>query len=179
MLDIGRFRVGVLYLSQLMAAAAGGVLGGFSGFVANSWHRRQESLRLRKNVACALVGEISALTLQIRERYSLSPEGDEGSPASDGLRPNHRIRAGHVYMPVFYGLGGNIGILPAPYPRDLVLWYSTLGLCLEGEQHLRELSTNQNPSSAETMAVLTEAQRLDFRKLVESAAPLLEGLAKL
>jgi len=171
--------MGVLYLSQLMAAAAGGVLGGFSGFVANSWHRRQESLRLRKNVACALVGEISALTSQICERYSLSPEPEESLPTLSGLRPHHRIRAGHVYMPVFHGLGGNIGILPAPFPRDLVLWYSTLGLCLEGEQNLRELSTNQNANLSETLAVLTETQRLDFRKLVESAEPLLEGLSRL
>ena len=176
---LGRHQMVMLYLPQFVVAAAGGMIGGLSGFIANSMQRRRDSLHLRKNVAGALIGEISALTHQIRERYILTTKSSEALLGTSGHSPHHRARTGRDYMPVFHGLGGNIGILPSPLPRDLVLWYSTLVLCLDGERDLHELAVNHDPDVSASVADLTEAQRLDFSHLLDSSVPLLKGLSRL
>ena len=55
--------------TQLSGAVAGRLVGGFSGFFANSFQERQQFRRTRRNVACALVGEIDALRQHIENNY--------------------------------------------------------------------------------------------------------------
>jgi len=71
--------------TQLSGAVAGGLVGGFSGFVANSFQERQQFRRTRQNVACALVGEIDALRQHIEENYLAKLRADLQS-----LGPNKR-----------------------------------------------------------------------------------------
>ena len=46
---------------QISGAIAGGLFGGFSGFVAKQPARTKGEAAYSKNVACALIGEIEAL----------------------------------------------------------------------------------------------------------------------
>ena len=55
-----------------IGAIAGGLVGGFSGFVTNSFHEGHQFRRARQNVACALVGEIDALSAMTKHREFLS-----------------------------------------------------------------------------------------------------------
>ena len=48
----------VLTSAQISGAVAGGLVGGFCGFVANSFQERQQFRRARRNIACALIGDI-------------------------------------------------------------------------------------------------------------------------
>jgi hypothetical protein len=54
---------------QMSGAITGGLVGSFSGFVANSFHEHRVRLRARRNIACALVGEIGALSEYIESNY--------------------------------------------------------------------------------------------------------------
>jgi hypothetical protein len=69
--------------TQLSGVVAGGLVGGFSGFVANSFQERQQFGRTRQNVACALVGEIDALRQHIEESYLAKLRADLESNISE------------------------------------------------------------------------------------------------
>ncbi len=47
--------------TQIAGAVAGGLVGGFSGFIASTVQQRQVLRRARRNVASALSGELEAL----------------------------------------------------------------------------------------------------------------------
>jgi hypothetical protein len=107
--------------TQICGAIAGGRVGGFSRFVANNFQERQQSRRARRNVACALVGEIDALRQHIEENYLAKLRAKLESVAPNNRPyPYHVFRGERDYMPVFRSLGSNIGVLPSPLPRDLV-----------------------------------------------------------
>ena len=159
--------------SQISGAVAGGLVGGFSGFIANQLQQRQDSFRIRRNVACALIGEIGALSQFIEQRMRAAAQ----RPGDKESNPYHHGRGERDYMPVFRGLGGSIGVLPTPLPRDLVVWYTRFAACLERTRELHELSLNRHPELSACAAQLVELQQVELTELVGSAGPLLNRLS--
>ncbi len=82
-------------------------------------------------------------------------------------------------MPVFRSLGGNVGVLPSPLPRDLVRWYTRLAECLERVHVLHELALQPSPERTTYAAEVAELQHAAFTELIELASPLVDRLAKL
>ena len=166
--------------TQLSGAVAGGLVGGFSGFVANSFQERQQFRRARQNVACALVGEIDALRQHIEENYLAKLRADVDSVAPNKRSyPYHAFRGERDYMPVFRSLGSNVGVLPSPLPRDLVRWYTRLAVCLERAHVLHELSLQPNSERVTYAVEVAELQHAAFSELAELARPLVDRLSKM
>ena len=82
-------------------------------------------------------------------------------------------------MPIFRNLGGNVGILPAPLPRDLVAWYTALAICLERARELHDLRLQRDPESFSYAMELARLQEASLSELVELANPLLLRLGDL
>jgi hypothetical protein len=160
---------------QISGAIAGGLVGGFSGFVANSIQARRETRRARQNVACALIGEISALSHYIRSLFLTVPPLDEGGADPAEVRRRH-FRGERDYMPIFRALGSHVGVLPSPLPRDLVAWYTGLAMSLERARELHELRLLRDPDSFAYAMELARLQEASLAELVELAPPLLEKL---
>src|SRR5579862_7044267 len=74
---------------QISGAVAGGLEGGFSGFVANNIHARRETRRTRRNVASALIGEIGAIAHYIKTHYLAVPNQDAPQADQSELRRRH------------------------------------------------------------------------------------------
>lgn len=166
--------------TQLSGAVAGGLVGGFSGFIANSFQERQQFRRARQNVACALVGEIDALRQHIEENYLAKLRADLESVAPHKRSyPYHAFRGERDYMPVFHSLGGNVGVLPTPLPRDLVRWYTRLAVSLERAHVLHELALQPTSERMTYAAEVAELQHAAFTELVDLAGPLVDRLADL
>ena len=166
--------------TQLSGAVAGGLVGGFSGFVANSFQERQQFWRARQNVACALVGEIDALRQHIEENYLAKLRADLESVAPNSPPyPFHAFRGERDYMPVFRSPGSNVGVLPAPLPRDLVRWDTRLAVCQERAHVLHELVLQSGPEPLTDVVEVAELQHAAFTELVELATPLVGRLCKL
>ena len=162
--------------SQISGTVAGGVVGGFSGFVANLLQQRQESARARRSVACALHGEIGALAQFVEENARARMQLAERHPSENGTYPYRHVRGERDYMPVFRGLGGAIGILPSPLPRDLVTWYTRLAACLERTRELHELALDCRPELSAYAAEIVDLQQSELIELVRGATPLLARL---
>jgi hypothetical protein len=158
---------------QISGAVAGGLIGGFSGFVANNAHARRETRRARRNVTSALIGEISAIAHHIKSQYLTIPDG--GQVDQSEVRRRH-FRGERDYMPIFRALGSHVGVLPAPLPRDLVAWYTGLALCLERARELHELRLRREADSFDYAMELARLQEAGLAELVEHAPPLLERL---
>ncbi len=166
--------------TQISGAIAGGLVGGFSGFIANNIQERQQFRRTRRNVACALLGEIDALRTHIDENYLAKLRADLQSVAPNNRTyPYYAFRGERDYMPVFRSLGSNIGVLPSPLPRDLVRWYTRLAVCLERAHVLHELALRPNPELMTYAVEVAELHHAAFAELVELAKPLLGQLSKL
>jgi hypothetical protein len=164
--------------SQISGAAAGGVAGGFSGFVANLLQQRQESARARRSVACALHGEIGALAQFIEENTRARIQLAERYHSENGTYLYRHVRGERDYMPVFRGLGGGIGLLPSPLPRDLVTWYTRLAACLERTRELHEVALDRGPELFGYAAEIVDLQQSELIELVRGATPLLVRLRK-
>jgi hypothetical protein len=162
---------------QISGAVAGGVVGGFSGFVANYLQQRQALYLTKRNVACALIGEVGALAQLIETEYLSKMLEAAQALTEKRTFPYYHFRGERDYMPVFRGLGVNIGVLPTPLPRDLVSWYTHLAVCLERARELHELALGRNPDHVGYMAEIAERQHAQFAELVSRAVPLLERLA--
>ena len=157
--------------AQISGAVAGGLVGGFSGFVANNVHARRENRQAKRNVASALRGEIGAIIHLIEAHFTASDaDGAEGQ-----LRRRH-FRGERDYMSIFRALGSHIGVLPAPLPHDLVAWYTALAMCLERAHELHELRLRRDPESFEYAMELVRLQEASLAELVELAGPLIECL---
>jgi hypothetical protein len=166
--------------TQISGAVAGGLVGGFAGFVANIFQERHQFHRTRKNVACALLGEIDALRLHIEENYLAKLRADlRAVTPNNRSYPYHAFRGERDYMPVFRSLGSNIGVLASPLPRDLVRWYTRLAVCLERAHVLHELTVQPNPEHMSYAAEVAELQHAAFSELVELASPLVDRLSTL
>ena len=161
--------------AQISGAIAGGLVGGFSGFVANNIQSRRETRRSRRNVACALIGEISALAHYIKSLFLTVPALDVGEADPSDIRRRH-FRGERDYMPIFRALGSHVGVLPTPLPRDLVAWYTGLAMCLERARELHDLRLQRDPDAFGYAVELARHQEASLAELVELAPPLLEKL---
>jgi len=161
--------------AQISGAVAGGLVGGFSGFIANNVQGRREIRRARRNVASALIGEISALSDYIETLFLRIAALDEGQTDSSDIRRRH-FRGERDYMPIFRALGSHIGLLPTPLPRDLAAWYTGLAMCLERARELHELRLQRDPDAFGYAMELAGLQEASLGELVELAPPLLEKL---
>jgi hypothetical protein len=165
--------------TQISGAIAGGLVGGFSGFIANNFQERRKNRNEMRSVACALVGEISALYEHIEKSYlpRLS-ENYQGLDRSD-IYPYYHFRGERDYMPVFRSLGSHVGILPSPLPRDLVSWYTHLAVCLERARDLHELAQGGNADRVGWAVGLAQIQHAGLSDLVRLGPPLVERLEQL
>lgn len=161
--------------AQISGAVAGGLVGGFSGFVANNVQAGRESRRARRNVTSALIGEISALTHYIKSLFLSVPPLDGSQVDPSELRRRH-FRGERDYMPIFRALGSHVGVLPTPLPRDLVAWYTGLAICLERARELHELRLQRDPEAFGYAMELSRLQEASLAELVELAPPLLAKL---
>jgi hypothetical protein len=162
----------------MSGAIAGGLVGGFSGFVANTVQAGRETRRARRNVASALTGEIGALAHYIRSLFLTAPIPNDGQVDPSEVRRRH-FRGERDYMPIFRALGSHVGVLPKPLPRDLVAWYTALAMCLERARELHELRVRRDPDSFGYAIELARLQEASIGELLELAPPLLEKLGSL
>ena len=160
--------------AQISGAVAGGLVGGFSGFVANNVHARRETRRARRNVASALTGEIGAIAHLIKT-YFAAPHPDGAGADEAELRRRH-FRGERDYMPIFRALGSHVGVLPTPLPRDLVAWYTELAMCLERARELHDLRVQRDPESFGYAMELVRVHEAGLAQLIELAPPLIERL---
>ena len=163
---------------QISGAIAGGLFGGFSGFVANSLQERTERRRTQRNVACALIGEIEGLGRHIENRLTTLGSDLQAMEQQRGYSYHH-FRGERDYMLVYRSLGQSVGFLPSPLPRDLVSWYIGLAVCLEREHELHELALQRNPEWLDYAVEVAVLQHDSFNQLVKLATPLLDRLARL
>ncbi len=164
---------------QMSGAIAGGLVGSFSGFIAKSFHEHRVRLRLRRNIASALIGEIEALSQYIDENYLvlLREHFDAGSDGA--MSGYHHFRGDRDYTPVFRTIGATVGFLPAPLPRDLITWYTSLTAALERAHALHDLFGNSDAQSAARANRLLQVQRTALGDLVTLAKPLIVRLRSL
>ena len=164
--------------SQISGAIAGGLFGGFSGFVASSLQERAERRRRQRNVACALMGEIEGLCRHIDNRLCTLRSDLQVIEAQRDYTYHH-FRGERDYMLVYRSLGKNVGLLPVSLPRDLVSWYIGLAVCLEREHELHQLALQRNPEWLDYAVEVAVLQSEAFTELLRLAAPLLDQLSRL
>ena len=163
-------------LPQISGAVAGGLVGGFSGFVVNVVHERLGQARARHNVASALVGEIEGLCEHIK--YSSIASGPQTENTS-GVPAYTLFRGERDYNPIYRSMGVNFGLLPNPLPRRLVKWHVSLAVSLERAHEIHELSSARDPELATLLAAAAEHQRRAYAKLLGDAERLIADLSKL
>jgi hypothetical protein len=165
---------------QLSGAIVGSLVGGFSGFLANTLHSRSQARSNRRNVASAIIGEIDALCEQIKSRYLARLQLEaESDGYGQGRYPYHGFRGERDYMPIFRSLGQSIGFLPSPLPRDLAYWYTGLSTCLERAHELHDLTRCKEPEWLSYANGLALEQSQAFDDLLKAAPDLLTRLANL
>jgi hypothetical protein len=165
--------------SQMSGAALGGLVGSFSGFIANSVHESRARRQVQQNIASALIGEISALCHLIESTYIALVDANLHAMSHDHQYKHHHFRGERDYMPVFRGIGGTIGHLPKPLPRELVFWYTTLALMLERARAMHDLASQRNPDLLPHVIELAEIQQRTLTELIAAAKPLLERLERI
>ncbi|MDE1145881.1 MAG: hypothetical protein PW843_04570 [Azospirillaceae bacterium] len=166
---------------QMSGAMAGGVVGGFSGFIANTFHDLRARRRAKRNIACALIGEIGALSQHIEENYLSMLRADLPVAGQDLELPavlHHHFRGDRDYMPVFRSLGGAVGLLSTPLPRELVSWYTSLAAGLERARALHELSGQRDPEMVAFAVRLARLQDASFIDLLARSRTLLARLGE-
>jgi hypothetical protein len=166
-----------LALSQISGAVTGGVIGVFSGIVANHLHQRQQLVQIRRSVASALIGEIEALAQFIEQSLLAGMRVVVRHSTDKGVYPYRHMSGERDYMPVFRGLGGSVGALPSPLPRGLVTWYTRLAVSLERTRELHELTLDHHPELSAYAAEIVDIQQAELTELVSSAKPLLASLS--
>ncbi|WP_044559942.1 hypothetical protein [Azospirillum sp. B4] len=164
---------------QISGAVAGGVVGGFSGFIANTFHDHRMRRRAKRNIACALIGEIGALSQHIEENYLSMLRADLASCGEAPAIVHHAFRGDRDYMPVFRALGSTVGYLPTPLPRDLVYWYTSLAAGLERARALHELSGQRDPDAVAFAVRLAKLQDAAFIDLLARSRALLAQLDRI
>ncbi|MET0225386.1 MAG: hypothetical protein ABW187_03005 [Dokdonella sp.] len=166
---------------QIYGAIAGGVFGGFSGFIANSVLRRYDTRTHVRNAACALSAEIGALCQHIESGYLAALDVQLALPPTQlpSASRYYHFRGERDYMPVFRSLGATIGFLPRPLPHELVSWYTGLAVCLERAHELHELGMRDEPEWRDRSLDVATTQRAAFSTLLERATALIERLGKL
>lgn len=166
---------------QMSGAIAGGLVGSFSGFIANSFHEHRVRRRVRRNIACALIGEIQTLTQYIEDNYLvLLRHSIEAASAAEGqMASHHYFRGDRDYMPVYRAIGATVGFLPTPLPRDLISWYTGLTTSLERAGALHDLSSRTDTQSVAFLLSLTRIQETALAELIAGSKPLIARLETL
>jgi hypothetical protein len=164
---------------QLSSVLIGGLVGGLAAFAANLLRLRMERRWQRRNVAAALAAELGAICDHITEDYVKRLELMDSAKLHHDLYPYYGFRGEKEYMPVFRILGQSLGHLPRPLPRDLIFWYTTMTVCLERARDLYELAKSQTSEPTRTAFAMTQLQRQEVARLLESAPPLIQRLEQL
>jgi hypothetical protein len=163
---------------QMSGAITGGLVGSFSGFIANSFHEHRVRRRVRSNIACALIGELQTLTQYIEDNYLVLLRRSLES-ADDQIPSHHYFRGDRDYMPVYRQIGATIGFLPTPLPRDLISWYTGLTTTLERAHALHDLSAKADVQSVTYLLSLNRAQEAALGELIAQSKPLIARLEEL
>jgi hypothetical protein len=163
---------------QMSGAIAGGLVGSFTGFIANGIHEHRVRLRGRRNIACALIGELQTLTKYIEDNYLVLLRRSLES-ADSQIASHHYFRGDRDYMPVYRAIGATVGFLPTPLPRDLISWYTGLTTALERAHALHDLSGRTDAQSVAYLLNLTRVQEAALGELIANAHPLIARLEKL
>jgi hypothetical protein len=164
--------------AQIMGALAGGLIGGFSGFIANTFQGRLQTRRTRKNVASALIGEIDALQRRIQGAYLTQLRREIETMRVDKRFPRSHFSGDRDYASIYKSMGPHIGLLSGALPRDLVAWYIGLAVCQERAHELRELITAGSRDLLDYAVDVAELQFNGFSELVELAGPLIYRLGR-
>lgn len=161
---------------QLIGAMAGGLIGGFAGFLTNSIQQRLQSRLIRRNVACALRGEILALSTRIGNEYLTRLQQELQVLTEERRYPSHRFSGQRDYAHMYRALGQQIGFLPNELVCELVSWYISLTVYQDRAHELLELTTRKDPALLDHAIEVARLQHADFSDLVRLAAPLVAGL---
>ena len=164
--------------AQISGALAGGLVGGFAGFVSNSIQQRRQSICTRRSVARAVMGEVGAISKRIELEY-LNKLNMELAVLKTGRYPAHFFRGQRDLARVFCSLGAQLGCLPSELARDLVSWYINLAIYQDRESEVNALTSRRSPEVLDHAVELVELQYAGYADLVESARPILEQLASL
>jgi len=161
---------------QLAGAIAGGLVGGFAGFLTNMIQQRLQSNLIRSNVACALRGEIMALTQRIDAEYLAMLTVELKSLTGERRYSKHRFLGQRDYAHVYHSLGQQIGFLPNELVCELVSWYISLTVYQERARELHDLATRRDAELLDYTIEVASRQHADFSDLVRLAVPLVAGL---
>jgi hypothetical protein len=165
-------------LVQVSGAIAGGLIGGFAGFISNNIQRWLQTKVTRRNVASALIGEIGALQQRLAMRYLPVLRRTLDILRGERRFPSHQFVAEREYAPVFRSLGHFIGYLPTPLPQELVTWYTDLSIYLERAHELHDLLLRRDPELLTYAIEIAEYQYKGFSELVEASTPLVDQLSQ-
>jgi hypothetical protein len=164
---------------QISSSITGGLFGGVSGIIVGRLQERRDMRRSRRNVASALIGEITAVARHVETQYfATAPREDLGAPDTRYGARRH-FRGERDYTPVFRSLGNRVGLLPSPLPCDVVSWYTQFAMCLEWARELHELELRRDPDSLSHANTLARRLEANLSELVEFAAPLVGRLSAL
>ncbi len=161
---------------QLIGAMAGGLIGGFAGFLTNSIQQRLQSRLIRNNVACALRGEIIALSTRIGNEYLDMLKNELQVLTEQRRYPSHRFSGQRDYAQVYRSLGQQIGFLPSDLVCELVSWYISLTVYQDHAHELHDLSKRKDPELLDYAIEVALLQHANFSDLVRLSGPLIEGL---
>lgn len=161
---------------QLIGAMAGGLIGGFAGFLTNSIQQRLQSRLIRSNVACALRGEIIALSQRIGDDYLQLLQSELKVLTEQRRYPSHRFSGQRDYAQVYRSLGQQIGFLPNELVCELVSWYISLTIYQDRAHELHELTIRKDPELLDYAIEVARLQHADFSDLVRQSGPLIDGL---
>ncbi len=164
-------------LAQISGALAGGIVGGFAGFVSNSIQQRLQSIQARRSVARALLGEMGAISKRIELEYLKKLSLELSIMKSEGRYPSHRFRGQKDLGRIFCSLGEHLGSLPSELVSELVSWYLSLAIYQERESELHELSSHRSAEFMEYAIELVELQHAGYSGLVQIARPLMTQLS--
>ena len=164
---------------QMSGAIAGGLVGSFTGFIANSFHEHRVRRRIRRNVACALIGELQTLTRYIEDNYLVLLRRSIEAASDSQMASHHYFRGDRDYMPVYRAIGATVGFLPTPLPRDLISWYTGLTTALERAHALHDLSSRTDAQSVAYLLDLTRVQEAALADLISDSKPLIARLEML
>ena len=162
--------------AQVSGALAGGIVGGFAGFVSNMIMLRFQSTQIRRSVARALSGEIGAISKRIELEYLKKLSIELNIMKTEQRYTSHHFRGQKDLTKVFCSLGGHIGFLPSELVSELVSWYISLTIYQERESEFHELTTNKGLEVMEYAIELLELQHAGYADLVQKARPLLAQL---
>src|SRR5450830_1234240 len=162
---------------QLIGAMAGGLIGGFAGFLTNSIQQRLQSRLIRSNVACALRGEIVALSQRIGDDYLQLLQNELRVLTEQRRYPSHRFSGQRDDVQVYRSLGQQIGFLPNDLVCELVSWYISLTVYQDHAHELHELSRRKDPELLDHAIEVARLQHANFSDLVRLSGPLIEGLS--